>query len=163
MISRYSFSLSVPDGGVVHLVTSSSATGEEVGVVVSIKSCPSTGGDSTQLNRVVWGHWLVDPSWIAPKPWTTSQWLKVTCSHTVSLSSTTLPAKRQRSGLLGSVSFSAQYCRPLVQATIRRVGCCHTSWHDNSSGRKAFLLSHLGAGGTVYFCSRKALILTSGI
>ena len=91
--SRYWFSLSVQDGGVVHLAASSSATGERVWVVVSIKSCPSTGSDSTQLNRVLWGHWLVDPRWITPKPQTTSLLVNVTCSHTVSLSSTTLPAK----------------------------------------------------------------------
>ena len=83
-----------------------------VWVVVSAKSCSSTGNDSTWLNRVVWGHLLVDPRWIAPKPWTTSQWLKVTYSHTVSLSSTILPAKGWRSRLLGRLSFSAQYCRP---------------------------------------------------
>ena len=55
MTSRYQFSLSVPDGGVVHLVMSSSAMGEVVLVVVSIKFCPSAGGDNTWLNRVVWG------------------------------------------------------------------------------------------------------------
>ena len=37
------------------------------------------------------------------------------------------------------------------------------SWYDNSSGRKAFLSRYLGAGGTVYPCSRKSLILTLGI
>ena len=37
------------------------------------------------------------------------------------------------------------------------------SWYDKSSGRKAFLLRHLGADGTVYTCPRMALILTSGI
>ena len=92
MTRRYWLSLSVPDGGVVHLAASSSATGEAVWVVVLIKSCPSTGSDSTWLNRVVWGHWLVDPRWITPKPQTTSQLVNVTYSHTVSLSSTTLPA-----------------------------------------------------------------------
>ena len=61
-----------------------------------------------------WGHQLVDPRWIAPKPWTTSQWLKVTCSCMVSLSSTMLPTKGWRSGLLGRLSFSIQYCRPLA-------------------------------------------------
>ena len=68
MTSRYQFSLSVPDGGVVHLVMSSSAMREVVWVVISIKSCPSTCSDSTWLNWVVWGHLLVDPRWIAPKP-----------------------------------------------------------------------------------------------
>ena len=112
--SRYQFSPSVPDGGVVHPAASSSATGEVVWVVFSIKSCPLTGSDSTQLNWAVWGHWFVDPRWIAPKPWTTSQLVNVTCSHTVSLSSTTLPAKEQRSGLSGRLSFSAQYRSPLM-------------------------------------------------
>ena len=37
------------------------------------------------------------------------------------------------------------------------------SWFDNSSGRKAFLSRQMGAGGTVYSYSGKALILTSGI
>ena len=112
--SRYWFSLSVPDGGVVHPAASSSAIREAVWVVVSIKSCPLTGSDSIQLNRVVSGHWLVDPRWIAPKPQTTSQLVSVTCSHTVSLSSTKLPAKGQRSGLSSRLSFSAQYCSPLA-------------------------------------------------
>ena len=93
MTSRYWFSLSVPDDCVVHIAASSSAMGEVVWVVVSIKSCPLTGSDSMQLKTVVWGHWLVDPRGIAPKPWTTSQLVNVTCSHTASLSSTTLPAK----------------------------------------------------------------------
>ena len=65
--------LSVPDGGLVLLVMSSSAMGEAVWVVVSIKSCSSTGSDSMQLNRVLWGHQLMDPRWITPKLWTTSQ------------------------------------------------------------------------------------------
>ena len=37
------------------------------------------------------------------------------------------------------------------------------SWYHKSSGRKVFLLRHLGAGGAVYFCPGIALILTSGI
>ena len=37
------------------------------------------------------------------------------------------------------------------------------SWYDKSSGRKVFLLRHLGAGSTVYPYPRMALILTSGI
>ena len=91
--SRYRFSLSVPNREVEHPPASSSAAGEAVWVVTSAKSCSSTGSDSTWLNRVVWGHLLVDPRWIAPKPWTTSQWLKVTCSRTVSLNSTMLPCQ----------------------------------------------------------------------
>ena len=112
--TRYQFSLSVPDRGVEHPATSSSATGDVVWVVTSANSCSSTGSDSMQLNRVVWGHLLVDPRWITPKTWTKSQWLKVTCSHTVSLNSTMLPSKWQRLGLFGRLSFSAQYCRPLA-------------------------------------------------
>ena len=112
--SRYQSSLSVPDREVEHPATSSSATGEAVWVVTSTKSCSSTGSVSTWLNRVVWGHLFADPRWITPKPWTTSQWLKVTCSHTVSLNSTMLPAQGQRSGLLGRLSFSTHYCRPLA-------------------------------------------------
>ena len=111
--SKYQFSLSVPDREVEHPATSSSATGDVVGVVTSAKSCSSTGGDSTWLNRVVWGHLFVGPRWIAPKPWTTSQWLKVTCSHTVSLNSTMLPAKGWRSGLLGRLSFPPSIVGPL--------------------------------------------------
>ena len=111
--SRYQFSPSVPNSGVEHPAASSSATGEVVWVVTSAKSCSSTGGDSMQLNRVVWGHLLVDPRWITPKPWTTSQWLNVTCSLTISLNSAMIPTKGWRSGLLGRLSFSAQYCRPL--------------------------------------------------
>ena len=99
---------------VVHSVMSSSAVDGVAEVVASVKSCSSTGSLNMQLNKVVWGHWLVDPRWIAPKPWTTCQWLKVTCSCTASLSSTMLPTKGQRSRLLGRLSFSAQYCRPLV-------------------------------------------------
>ena len=114
MTSRYWFSLSVPDGGVVHLATSSSAMWEVMWVVVSIKSCPLTGSNRTWLNRVVWGHQLVDPRWIAPKPQTTTLLVNVTCSHTVSLSSTTLPAKGQRSRLSSRLSPSAQCCSPLV-------------------------------------------------
>ena len=112
--SRYHFSLSVPDREVEHPATSYSATGEVVWVVTSAKSCSSTGSGSTWLNRVVWGHLLVDPRWITPKPWTTSQWLKVTCSGIVSLNSTMLPTKGRRSGLLFGLSFSTQYCRPLA-------------------------------------------------
>ena len=52
MTSRYWFSLSVSDGGVVHLAVSSSAMGEVVWVVVSIKICNLTSSDSTWLNRV---------------------------------------------------------------------------------------------------------------
>ena len=113
MTSRYWFSLSVLDGGVVHLVMYSSAMGKVVWVVVSIKSCPSTGGDSIWLNRVAWGHQLVDPRWVTPKPCTTSQWSKVTYSCTVSLSSTTLPAKGQKSGLRGRLSFPPNIAGPL--------------------------------------------------
>ena len=112
MNSRYWFSLSVPDSGVVHPVTSSSAMGEAAWVVVSIKSCPSTGSDGMQLNRVVGGHWLVALRWITPKLCPTSQWLKVTCSHTVSLSSTTLPAKGWRSGLLSRLNFFHSILQP---------------------------------------------------
>ena len=99
---------------VVHLAMSSSAMGEAVWVVVSIKSCPLTGSDSMQPNRAVWGHQLVDPRWITPKPQTTSQLVNVTCSCSVSLSSTTLPAKGQRSELSSGLTFSAQYCSPLA-------------------------------------------------
>ena len=112
--SKYWFSLSMPDGGVVHLTTTSSEMGEMVWVVASIKSCSSTGSDSTWLNRVVWGHWLVAPKWTTPKSWTTSQLGNVTCSCTVSLSSTTLPARGWRSGLSSRLSFSTQYCSPLA-------------------------------------------------
>ena len=64
MTSMYQFSLSVPDGGVVHLAVPISATvWEVVWVVASIKSCSLTSGDSTWLNRVVWGHWFVAPGW----------------------------------------------------------------------------------------------------
>ena len=113
--SRYQFSLSVPDGGVVHLVVSTSATtGEVVWVAPSIKSCSSTGSDSTQLNRLVWGHWFVAPGWTAPKPWRISQLVNVICSRTVSLSSITLPANGQRLGLSGRLSSSTQYCSPLA-------------------------------------------------
>ena len=103
---------------VVHLVMSSSAMGDAVWVVASIKSCASTGSDSAWLNRVVWGHWLVDPRWIAPKPWTTSQWSKVTYSCTVSLSSTTLPAKGWRSRLLSRLSFSPNIAGPLHRQSL---------------------------------------------
>ena len=164
MTSRYQFSLSVPDGGVVHIAMSTSAmTGEAVWVVASIKSSLLTGGDSTWLNSMVWGCWFVAPWWTTLRPQRISQLVDVTCSHIVSLSSTTLPTKGQKSGLSSGLSSSAKYCSPLALGTIRRIGCCLTSWYDNSSGRKAFLLRHLGAGGALYSCSRRALILTLGI
>ena len=47
--------------------------------------------------------------------------------------------------------------------TVRRKGCCSISWYDKSLGKKAFLLRHLGVGGTVKFCPGKVLLLTSGI
>ena len=78
MTSRYRFSLSIPDGGVVHLAMSTLATmGEAVWVVASVKSSSSTGGDSTWLNRVVKGHWLVGPGWTAHKPQRISQLVNV--------------------------------------------------------------------------------------
>ena len=112
--NKYWFSPPILGGRVMHSVMSSSAVDRVVEVVASTKFCPSTGGLNMQLNKVVWYHWLVDPRWIAPKCWTTSQWLKVTCSCTASLSSTTLPTKGQRSALLGGLNFSAQYCRLLA-------------------------------------------------
>ena len=59
------------------------------------------------------GHWLVDPRWIAPKPWTTPQWSKLIYSYTISIISTTPPAKGWRSRLLGRLSFST----PILQAS----------------------------------------------
>ena len=100
--SRYQFSLSVPNSEVEHPVTSSSTTGGAEWVVTSTKSCSSTGSDSIWLNRVVWDHLLVDPRWIAPTPWTTSQWLKVTCSCTVSsIPQCSLPKGRGLDFLVG--------------------------------------------------------------
>ena len=45
----------------VHSVVSSSAVDRVVEVLASAKSCPSTGGLNTQLNKVVWGLQLMDP------------------------------------------------------------------------------------------------------
>ena len=157
------FSPSVLGGKVVHLVMSSSAVDRVVEVVTLAKSCPSTGGLNMWLNKVVWGHLLLDPRWIAPNPWTTSQWLKVTCYCMASLSFTMLPTKGWRSGLLGGLNFSTQYYRLLAKAIIRRVSCWCMSWYDSSSGMKVFLLRHLGAGGMVYCWTREALMLTLGI
>ena len=95
------------------------AAGEVVWVVASVKqvSSPldsSPGGGTTWLEMLVWGHQFVAPMLISPKPWRMSQLVNVTCSHTTSLSSTTPPAKGQKSGLSGRLSSSAQYCSPLA-------------------------------------------------
>ena len=116
--NKYQFSPPIPGGRVTHSVMFSSAVDEVVEVVASAKFCPSTGGLNMQLNKVVRCHWLVDPRWIAPKPWTTSHWLKVTCSCTASLRSTTLPTKGQRSVLLGRLNFSTPYCRPFYRQLL---------------------------------------------
>ena len=112
--NKYQFSPPIPGGRAMHSVMSSSAVDGGVEVVASAKFCPSTGGLNMLLSKVVWCHWLMDPRCISPKSWTTSQWLKVTCSHTASLSSTMLPTKGWRFALLGGLNFSAQYCRPLA-------------------------------------------------
>ena len=62
--------------------------------------------------RVGWGHQLVVPGLILPKPWMTSCLVKMTYSFTLSLSSRRLLAKGQKSGSTGGLSLSAQYCNP---------------------------------------------------
>ena len=120
MTSRYQFSLSIPNGGVVHPAVSTSATtGGAVWVVASVKPVSSPpgsllSGSNTQLKRLIWGHWFVASEWTTPKPWRTSQLVNVTCSLTTSLNSTTPPAKGWKSWLSSRLCFSAQYCSPLV-------------------------------------------------
>ena len=56
---------------------------------------------------VGWGHQLIVPGSILPRPWTTSCLQKTTCSFTLSFSSRMLLAKGQKSRLAGGLSLSA--------------------------------------------------------
>ena len=61
---------------------------------------------------VGWGHQLIVPGLILPKPWITSCLEKMTCSFPLSLSSRTLLDKGQKSRSTGRLNLSTQYCNP---------------------------------------------------
>ena len=141
MTSTYQFSSSVWSGGAIGLVNSTlDMVVEVVWVAASIRlvSCPIgqssvwslvkgtvafihsemvTHGDfgESALPRSVgvgWGHQLVVPGLILPKPWMKSCLVKMMCFFTLSLSSRTLLTKGWKSGSTGGLSLSAHYCNP---------------------------------------------------
>ena len=72
--------------------------------------------NSVLLMQVVvgWGHRFILPGSILPKPQMMSHLKKMTCSFMLPISSRTLLAKGQKSGLVGRLHFSTQYCNPQV-------------------------------------------------